>query len=547
LDRAYFWERTRASEVFLTQPGEGDPRDWSWSSAMAEARSMAAYLKTKHWEPGSRIVLLSRNCAWWIMADLAIWMSGHVSVPIFSSSNAASALTLMEHCGAVACFLGAVDNPALLDAIPDGCECVRFPNAPLRAGLDWDAIVAAHPPLRESPARSAGDLATIIYTSGTTGDPKGAMHAFRAFAYFDKAVTQFTGEGGGQRLFSYLPLAHIAERALTECAAIYQGWHIFFCGGQATFLQDLHAARPTFFFSVPRLYAKFQLGVWEKVSQPALEKLLHVPVAGDSTRKKILEELGLASVERAASGSAALPIDILLWYRDLGLALAEGYGSTEAGITHIPPLAELRPGYVGRNAPGVETKIDAHGEVLIKSPMNMLGYYHDPDLTEATITPDGFIRTGDLGELDAEGWLKIKGRIKERFKTSKGQYVSPLSIELLLSCHTAIESCIVLGEGRPAPCAVLVLTPAAAAAADDSSSRRALEESLEQLVNSVNAKLETYQRLRFLALVTSRWTIDKGFLTPTLKLKRFAVEAHYAKLIPEWEAQHKALVWQKEM
>jgi long-chain acyl-CoA synthetase len=513
---------------------------------MAEARSMATYLKMQNWEPGSRIALLSRNCAWWIMADLAIWMAGHVSVPIYSSSNAASARTQMEHCGAVACFLGAVDNPELPNAIACGASCIRFPNAPLCDAPDWDAIVASTPPLAESPSRQPDELSTIIYTSGTTGHPKGAMHAFRAFAYFDKAVTQSTGEGGRERLFSYLPLAHIAERALTECTAIHQGWHVFFSESQATFLRDLRAARPTVFFSVPRLYAKFQLGVWEKISQPALAKLLRVPILGAVVRKRILKELGLDSVRLAASGSAALSRDLLLWYRDLGLNLAEGYGTTEAGITHTAPLAEFRPGYSGRNAPGVETKIDSNGEILIKSPMNMLGYYRDPELTEATITPDGFIRTGDLGELDAEGWLKISGRIKEQFKTTKGQYVLPSNIERLLGVHHAVESCIVLGIGLPAPCAVIVLTADAAKSATVPSGRRALEQSLERWLESVNSKLETYERLRFLVLTTVPWTIDKGFLTPTLKLRRSVLEAHYAQFMPEWESRNTVILWQPE-
>ncbi len=539
LERAYFWEKTRRRNIFLSQPVRGRLRHFTWGESLAEARRMAAWLQAQHWPAGSRIVIMSRNCAWWILAEFAIWMSGHVTVPIYTSITVEAARRLFEHSEPVACFVGALDNAGLLPgAIPERVECIRFPLAPACRALDWEAIVRQTPPLMESPVPAAETEATIIYTSGTTGAPKGVIHTFEAFPHFAEAVTSVVGNNTRQRVLSYLPLAHIAERALTETAAIYEGWHLFFCEGTATFLHDLRRARPTIFFSVPRLYTKFQEGVLGRVAQRKLDTLLRIPVVRYFVRRRILRGLGLSHVKLAASGSAPLPFDLLLWYRKLGLHLLEGYGTTETGITHTAPRGEFRPGFVGCSAPGVETKIDANGEVLIKSPMNMLGYYRDPEATRAVFTEDGFIRTGDLGVLDSEGWLKITGRLKEQFKTSKGEYVSPGSIEMMLSAHSAIESCLVMGAGLAAPFSIAVLSPQGL-----QSDRQALEISLVALLADINARLAHHEQLKFLVLTKDEWSIGNGFLTPTLKLKRAVLEAYYAPYIAGWIAQDKKLIW----
>jgi long-chain acyl-CoA synthetase len=514
---------------------------------MNEARCMAAFLATQNWPPGSRIVILSRNNAWWIMAELAIWMSGYVTVPIYTSLTVESARQLFRHSEPVACFLGSLDNPELLpETLAPGIVCVKFPTAPACAGFEWQTLVSEHDPIDANPVRPAGDLATVIYTSGTTGSPKGAMHRFGAFPYFAKAVTQVTGENPRHRVISYLPLAHIAERALTETAAVASGWRIFFSENTATFLTDLKRARPTVFFSVPRLYAKFQSGVFQKLPQHRLDRLLRIPLVRFLVRRRILKQLGLGSVRCAASGSAPIRLDLLLWFRKLGLPLTEGYGATETGITHSAPDGEGRPGYVGRSAPGVVTRLSPEGEVQVSSPMNMLGYYQDPQGTREAFTEDGFLRTGDLGEIDRDGWLKINGRIKEQFKTSKGKYVTPSLIEAMLNANSAVESSLVMGSGLPAPFAILVLSAEACRVAATEVGRNTLSSSLENLLAATNTKLAPHEHLKFFVLVNTEWSIKTGFLTPTLKLKRPVLEAHYAHLIPQWTARNTMLVWHTE-
>jgi long-chain acyl-CoA synthetase len=544
LDRVYHWEKTRPQEVFLTQPTNGVARDWTWAQTVDEARRVANHLIAKNWPAGSHIVIYSRNCSWWIIAELAIWMSGHVTVPIYPSLTPQSARQLFEHSDPIACFIGPLETADLTQqAVPAGVYVIRFPNTISPEGKSWDEIVKTTEALAGNPQREAEEIATIIYTSGTTGSPKGAMHKFAAFPYLAKAIAQVAGESRHREL-SYLPLAHIAERGLTETAGIYYSWNLFFSENTATFLTDLKRARATVFFSVPRLYAKFQQKVYEKISRQMLARLLGVPIVKVLISKYILRSMGFGQVAFAASGSAPLPVELLQWFRALGLPLSEGYGTTETGITHTAPQGESRPGYAGKSTPGVETKISENGEVLLRSPMNMAGYYKNPEDTRQVFTEDGFIRTGDLGEATTDGWLKITGRIKEQFKTSKGKYVAPAKIEALICAHPAVENCLVMGTNMAAPCAVVVLTREALQQASTEAARKQLEKSFEDLLDRVNTKIEAHERLAMIALVNDHWTMDSGFITPTLKLKRTPLEAHYGRLIPGWLEKHTRVIWQ---
>jgi len=546
LPRVYRWERARAERIFLTQPfGGGKLREWSWAQAAREARRMAAYLKGQDWEPGSRVAILSRNSAWWIMADLAIWMAGYVSVPIYPSLKAQTVRHILEHSESRACFLGPTDEKEMASrGMPPGVCRICFPTAPTTAEPTWEGVIASQPPLTASPVRPADDLATIIYTSGTTGKPKGVMHRFGAFSIFAKSTAELLGLTSEERLLSYLPLAHIVERSACEALGLRLGFHIFFAEGVETFLTDLRRARPTLFISVPRLLLKFQQGVFQKMPQRRLDRLLRIPLLNRSVKKRILHQLGLHTARYAASGSAPLPIEILLWYRNLGLELFEGYGLTETLVTHIPKPGRVRPGYVGGALDVVEVMLGENSELLIKSPMNMLGYYKDPQLTQEALTPDGFFRTGDLVYLDPDGQVKIIGRLKEQFKTSKGKYVAPAPIESELMAHPAIEACCVMGAGLPRAFALVVLSPDARNGCVSPGERKALEESLRARMEELNAQLDPHERLNFIAIVDGPWTIGNELITPTLKIKRAAVEARYQPLVNEWERLNRPVVWE---
>ncbi len=538
LQRIYKWEKERVGTVFLTQPVSGKVREWTWGQAVAEVRRVAAWLEAQGWPAGSQIAILGKNSAWWMMSEFAVWMAGHVSVPIYASLKPESVRSLLEHCDAVACFVGAVDDAlASTEGIPPGVRRIALPTPSSGGGSDWETIVDATEPMAGNPVRDGNELATIIYTSGTTGAPKGVMHRFEAYAYFAEAVTRVVGEAGADRMLSYLPLAHIAERALVEAHALRSGMHLFFVEKPETFLADLQRAKPTIFFSVPRLFVKFQQRVLDKVPQARLDRLFRLPVVSRLVKQRILRQLGLDHVRLAASGSAALPLSVLAWFRRLGLNLVEGYGMTETGITHTPKAGESRPGFVGDGIAGVETLIGEGGEVLIRGPMNMMGYYKDAAGTEAAFTADGFFRTGDVGELDAGGWLKITGRIKEQFKTSKGKYVSPARLEKLLSAHPAIENCCVAGAGMARAFAVVLL------ASGWNNGKQSIADAMELLLEQVNRQVEAHERLSFMVVTEEPWTIANGLLTPTLKLKRAALEEHYRAYYEEWAGRNSAVVW----
>jgi long-chain acyl-CoA synthetase len=518
---------------------------------MQEVRRMAAWIEAQGWPPASNIVIVSKNCAWWIMADFAIWMSGHVSVPFFPAARDMSLATLFRHSQPVAYFAGSLENPLPLNEdIFDNLPCIAFPNCspdhtPPGSKL-WSTIIATQPPLEGNPLRDPGDLATIIYTSGTTGQPKGAMQTFRSLSLMGKSMEPAFGVNpteGIDRILSYLPLAHVAERAIVEMNALVVPIHIYFTEGQPTFLVDLVRSRSTLFFSIPRLYIRFQQSVFEKIPEKKLNRLLSIPIIGNIVRKKILRTLGLIDTRLICSGGAAIPVEIIQWYRKMGLNFLEGYGMTETGITHVPLPGQVRIGYVGNASPWALTRISSEGEVQIKGPMNMLGYYRNPELTSEAFTDDGFFRTGDRGQIDELGRLRLIGRLKEEFKTSKGKYVAPGQIEKLLSPSPLLESVAVFGSGMTAPFAMAVLAPSLRSEMQQPERRPTLESKLLAEIDAVNAQLEHHEQLRFLVLCQQPWTIDNEILTPTLKVRRTALEQRFASRFAEWESSQSKVIW----
>ena len=549
LQRAYRWEKERANEIFLTQPlGGGAVRDWTWAQTLDEARRVATWLKAQGWEPGSRVAIMSKNTAWWIMSDLAIWMAGHVSVPIYPNLVAETVKQILVHSDTRLCFVGKLDDTAsMLPGIPAGMPCVSTPLCEAKGYTAWDDIVKSTAPLKDSPTPGADAMATIIYTSGTTGMPKGAVHGFGAFAHTAKSLAMILGGSADphpeERAISYLPLAHVAERALVEGSSLYNGSRIFFAESLDTFLADLQRARPTFFFSVPRLWVKFQQGVFAKMPPKKLDRLMSIPILGGIVKKKILKQLGLDSVRFAGTGAAPLPAEVMAWYRRLGLELLEGYGMTEQfalATTNLPGASRI--GYVGNASACCEVKLSDTGEVLTRGPAHMQGYFKEPEKTAETMTADGWLKTGDLGEFDPQGRLRIVGRAQEQFKTSKGKYVSPAPIESKLSAFTRIEACMVSGVAFPQPFALAML-PLGQWQALQAGGRDEFGSELAAHIKVVNEQLDPHERLDFVVVVPEQWTVESGFVTPTLKLKRNVLEKHYADHFERWAKVRKPVVW----
>ena len=547
LDDAYHWESKTPDRVWLTQPiGDGKVQTYTWAQAMDEVRRMAAHLQSLGLDPGSHIGLISKNCAHFILADLAIWMAGHVSVALYPTLNADTIEYILDHSESKLLFVGKLDDwSEIKKGIPDSMPCISFPLAPPNDYPTWDSIIAATEPLQGNPRVKAEDPAIIVYTSGSTGRPKGVMHSFGAIAASVEGAESIFHATPEDRMLSYLPLAHVFERFCVETQGLRAGMQIFFAESLDTFVADLNRAQPTIFVSVPRLWLKFQLGVFRKMPPEKLARLIRIPLLNRVIKKKILTGLGLQHVRLAASGSAPIPPDLIQWYRDLGLELLEGYGMSEDfAYSHATIPGKGRVGYVGSPMPGVEVKISDEGEILIKSPGNMMGYYKQPELAAECYTEDGFFKTGDRGERDEAGRLKITGRVKELFKTSKGKYVAPAPIENLLNNHPEVELCCVTGSGNPQPYALILPAEELRPGLADPAERKRFEAELTALLDSVNQEVESFERLQFLVVVKDPWAIENGFLTPTMKIKRSKIEDTYTPMSEGWYTAGKRVVWE---
>ena len=551
LDYVYDHEASRTNEVYLTQPiGNDQVIDYTWGQTLDQARRMATHLKSLNFEPGARIAILSKNCAHFFMAELAIWMAGGTTVAVFPTEGADTVKYVLEHSGASLLFVGKLDTwDKQLPGVPANMPRIAFPLAPKTDYDTWDAIVSRTSPMAGKVSRLPTDLAMIIYTSGSTGQPKGVMHSFEritaATRGIDARMAETLGKNTTNRMLSYLPLAHVFERAFVESFSFLNGkCHIFFAETLDTFVKDLNRAKPTLFISVPRLWLKFQQGVSAKMPPARLNLLLSIPILNKIVAKKVLTGLGLDQVKLAGSGSAPLPPALIHWYRRLGLNLVEGYAMSEDfAYSHTMTETLNEIGYVGVPYDGVEVRISEQGEILIKSPGQMVGYYKRPDLDAEVFTADGFFCTGDQGERLPDGQLKITGRLKELFKTGKGKYVAPAPIENKLNAHPMIESSMVSGVGQSASYALVVLAEAVRPKLDDPAFKSEVTEQMTALLKETNKGLADYEQMKMLVIAKEPWSIENGCLTPTMKIKRNKIEALVEPDVDKWYANKGAVLW----
>ena len=276
-----------------------------------------------------------------------------------------------------------------------------------------------------------------------------------------------------------------------------------------------------------------------------LARMLKVPILSGIVRRKILGTLGLDQCRFAAGGAAPMPPELLAWYASLGLPIIEVYGMTEnCGVSHATLPGVQRPGTVGMVYDGVESRIDPqNGEIQVRSPGLMLGYYKEAEMTRQAYTPDGWLHTGDKGQLDGEGNLRITGRVKDLFKTSKGKYVAPAPIEDRLVMNGALEACVVTGANLGQPFGIVMLNPDAVQRSKAAPERAALEASLTAHLEAVNAKLDPHEQLDCLVVMTTPWSVENGFITPTFKVKRNRIEEIYGPMYERWVGTKRPVVW----
>ena len=545
------WEKQLPQKDVFVQPlANGNVVHYTWSEVAQQVRSMASYLQSLNLPEKSAIAIYGKNSAHWLMADLAIWMSGHISVPLYPTLNAEGAAYVLNHSEAKLLFIGKLDGKAdswneVKTIIPQDLACVRLALSPEFDAPQWNDIVQSVAPLENLVLPNKNDLATIVYTSGSTGVPKGVMQSFATLLSGARELRLTYQVTTSDRALFYLPLAHVAERIFIQSSLMVCGFTVYFANSIETFVEDLNRAKPTLFFSVPRLWTKFYLGVNEKIPLHIQKVLFKIPVLGKLVKKKLLTKLGLNHVRYAFTAAAPLPTDIILWYRNLGLELLEVYGMTEnCGYSHVTRVGQFASGYVGHAQPKVECKIDENGEILVKSPGTMLGYYKNPEKTAEDMTEDGFLRTGDLGEIDAEGRLKITGRIKDIFKTSKGKYIMPVPTEQKIGNQALIESVCIGGSSQPQPIAFIMLAEDIRNSLKQNPKRDEIENTLKALRVKINEELEPHAKISFFVVVNEAWTMENDLLTPTMKIKRNKIESRYEPFLDAWAQQKREVVWE---
>ena len=549
LDLFYEKEANTPDVVFLRQPFGDNWTTYTWKEVGQISRKMAAALHSFDLPPKSNIGLVSKNCVEWVMADLAIMMAGHVSVPLYATLTGKQLNEVLTIGDVELVFIGKLDEwKDMSTGIPEDMPIIKFPQyasgATIDRGIEWNSLLEKHEPISGNPVPDFDDVWTIVFTSGTTGTPKGVVLTYRKLKYLLEASKNENNLkvsfDGDNRFFSFLPLNHIAERMIVENTSITYGGSISFAESLETFTQNLVDTSPTVFFAVPRIWTKFQLGILQKMPQKKLDRMLSIPIVSGFVKSKIKKGLGLNDARANVSGAAPITEECKAWYKKLGIHISEGYGMTEnCAVCTFLKAEDHRPGSVGKAAAGAKLKIDEEtGEVLMKAPFVMNGYYKNEEQTSKTIN-DGWLHTGDQGYIDEDGYLFLTGRIKDTFKTAKGQFIVPAPIEFKFRGNDDIEQICLLGIGLPQPVALVSLSDIGKAkSAED------IRQSLNQTLADANNQLDNYKKVSTLVIIKDPFTVENGMLTPTLKTKRTEVNKRYKDLLNAWHEDKEAVVFE---
>ena len=540
------WEENTPNNIYLSQPVGDEYIDFTFKEAGNQARRMATALKAMNFPEKSHIGIVSKNCAHWIISDLAITMAGHISVPFYATLVAEQLNQVLVHSECKVLFVGKLDGwNSMKDGVPASVKCIAYPSfydgSPTKEMDEWSSVINHNEPLQENIKPKDEDIATIIYTSGTTGVPNGVMMTFGAsIAAITHTQKEVRLDIENARFFSYLPLCHIAERNIVESASMATGGRVYFADTLESFSKNLQTAMPTHFLAVPRIWTKFQQGILSKMPQSRLDVLLKIPFVKAVIKSKVQQGLGLSDAKVILTGAAPMPSSLLDWYKKLGITIREAYGMSEnVGAHSIMPASAVKSGTVGKPYEKVITRIDPEtGEIQMKCPWNTLGYYKEPILTEG-LYKEGYLCTGDMGEIDSEGYLKITGRVKDMFKSAKGEYIVPAPIENMLAVNPVLEQVCVVGAGLPQPIALIVLSDVGR-----NMDRQSVIESLETTLKRVNPSFKSYEALTKAIVVKEMWSVENNMLTPTMKIKRNVVEKHYHDKIEQWAGLDEDVVFE---
>ena len=565
---------------------QGVYTDISWRQMNEMVRKVGYYLLSKGIKPGDKVALFSPNRYEWWVVDLAILSIGAANVPIYATNSAHEARYIIINSDAVMCFVGEREHlekvlqvrgdipnlreVVIFDDLESPAEGVLNLKKVMEAGGGYDGKAEFDARIRDI---KPSDLATIIYTSGTTGDPKGVMLSHSNIISNVNQLYSVDPELFKEEhtLLSFLPLSHSFERTVGYYSALNAGKKVCFAEDFSKILQNMQEVRPTLIVSVPRLYEKIHAGILAKVSQaPPVKKALfnwamslarkNLPyICNDRPRKglfaiqyaladkiifsKLKAALGMDRLRFALSGGGPLSVSDAEFFLGMGIKVCEGFGLTETSpVTHGNKPDHIKPGTVGPALKDTLVKIGEGGEVLIKGPQVMMGYYKNEEATKEVFTEDGYFRTGDIGEIDSEGYLKITGRIKDIIVTSGGKNISPQNIENSLKTSPFIEQVAVIGDNRKYLSALIVpaFEELESWAKNNGISYNSRKELLEhpEVKKLFESEIKEYtqyfarvEQIRKFTLLDTEWSQQTDELTPTLKVKRRVISAKYAREI----------------
>ncbi|NAW70530.1 AMP-binding protein [Vibrio sp. V27_P1S3P104] len=538
------WAQTRPHDVYLRQIINREFVELTFSQVADSALRLVSALRALGAEPGDKIALISKNCAEWFICDLAMMLGDYVSVPIFPTAGSDTIEYCIRHSESKILIAGKLDDAKattqVLEEMPDLLSiALPYPSAP-QCQYQYHDLIKQHLPSEERPQHYDDKLMSLVYTSGTSGLPKGAMLTYGAFSWSVQQLLNQIGIEKEDRLFSYLPLAHITERVYVFGTSIQGGVLTAFPESLDTFIEDVKMQRPTLFISVPRLWTLFQQRIQDKLPQRKLDILLKIPLVNSLIKRKLADGLGLNKARVLGCGSAPVSPALLKWYHSVGLSITEAWGMTEsfAYSTLNYPFRADKIGTVGHSGPGIRLKITDEGEILVHSKGVFSGYYKNDTATKEAFDSDGWLHTGDKGNIDADGYLTIQGRIKDTFKTAKGKFVSPVPIENKLFEYSRVEMLCLIGLGLPAP--ILLVVPHNFPHFD----KARYERTTKKVIDKINAQLESHEQIKGVLMIKDPWSIDNGILTPTLKIKRHVLEQKYHEVGQNWP-KDQLIVWEK--
>lgn len=558
----------------------------SWSRLNGMVRDLGLFLVNRGVRPGDKVALFSPNRYEWWVADLAIISVGAVNVPIYATNSAEEARYIIENSDSRMCFVGTREHMEKIlqirERLPNLGEIICFddldqPGPGVIMLRDAFREGRAVPDPEEFDRRlipiDIDDVATIIYTSGTTGPPKGVMLTHRNFVANVNQLQAVDPEflSGDHTFLSFLPLAHSLERTVGYYCPIFLGHKVAFAESTEKLLENFGEIRPTFLVSVPRIYEKIHAGITAKVAgAPAIKKILfnwamgiarkNLPYVCENRKRtgwfavqykladklifsKLRGALGMDRLHAAISGGAPLSVSDAEFFLGMGIKILEGFGLTETTpVTNGNKPNRIKPGTVGPAVKDTVIKISEIGEILIKGPQVMKGYYKNEAATREAFTPDGFFRTGDIGEIDEDGYLKITGRIKDLIITSGGKNISPQNIENALLASPFIEQLAVIGDNRKYLSALIVPSFVSLekwaeqnqvpfTGRGDLISRPEVRKLFEAEIEQCLKDFAPIEQVRRFTLLETEWSQDTGELTPTLKLKRKIIQRKYASEI----------------